>query len=366
VATAITEELAFWRSEDSANPDIETLRALRPSLQTVEGSLLIGISTPYSKSGALFSMFKEHYGKPGPTLIWKAASSVMNPTLSLQKIDGLIAEDPEAGRAEWLGEFREDISTFIPTDLVEGLVIPGRIELPPITGVKYQAFADPSGGSSDSFTLAIAHRSEDRIIIDALRERRPPFSAEDVVSEFAETLHGYGVVRVTGDKYAGEWPSQSFKKFGVDYIPAEKTASEIYLEALPLLTTGAVELPDSKRLRAQLANLERRARPGGRDLIAHGPGTHDDLVNAVAGVLLMAGQKPKRLGRVFLPSRPPAESSSSDQRANPVPCADPKKFGPGRKEGKIFVSESAKKKTHDEIVQSDSARWRKPPPFEED
>jgi molybdate transport system substrate-binding protein len=35
-------------------------------------------------------------------------------------------------------------------------VSPGRRELPPVTGAHYVAFADPSGGSADSMTLAIA------------------------------------------------------------------------------------------------------------------------------------------------------------------------------------------------------------------
>jgi hypothetical protein len=36
--------VAFWRSEDSTNPDFETLTALRPAMATVPGSILIGAS----------------------------------------------------------------------------------------------------------------------------------------------------------------------------------------------------------------------------------------------------------------------------------------------------------------------------------
>ena len=55
------------------------------------------------------------------------------------------------------------------------------------------AFVDPAGGSGpDAMTLAIAHkaRPDDRIIIDAVREMRPPFSPTVVVDEFAELLQG--------------------------------------------------------------------------------------------------------------------------------------------------------------------------------
>jgi hypothetical protein len=44
---------------------------------------------------------------------------------------------------------------------------------------------DPSGGSADAMTLAIGHRQGDVVVIDALRERRPPFSPDDVAAEFA-------------------------------------------------------------------------------------------------------------------------------------------------------------------------------------
>ena len=45
-------------------------------------------------------------------------------------------------------------------------------------------------------TLAIAHeaRPDDRIVIDAVREIRPPFSPT-VVGEFAELLKAYDVTK---------------------------------------------------------------------------------------------------------------------------------------------------------------------------
>jgi hypothetical protein len=48
----VFDETAFWRDETSAQPDIETYRAVLPSLATTNG-MLIGISTPYRKFGLL-------------------------------------------------------------------------------------------------------------------------------------------------------------------------------------------------------------------------------------------------------------------------------------------------------------------------
>ena len=66
--------------------------------------------------------------------------------------------------------------------------------------------------------------------------------------------------------------------------------SDLYLNLLPRVSDGTLELPDSKRLVAQLVGLERRTRTGGRDKVDHGPGGHDDLANSAAGALVMVAE----------------------------------------------------------------------------
>jgi len=88
-------------------------------------------------------------------------------------------------------------------------------ERAPLSETRYAAFVDPSGGSKDSFTLAIAHLSSDKIaVLDAVRECKPPFSPEDVVEEYSTLLKSYGINRIIGDRYAGEWPRERFKFTG--------------------------------------------------------------------------------------------------------------------------------------------------------
>src|SRR5208337_4328002 len=114
---------------------------------------------------------------------------------------------------------------------------------------------------------------------------------DQCVNEFAGLLQSYGIHKVTGDRYAGEWPREAFRKCGITYEPSEKTKSQIYVELLPLLNAGRVELLDHPRLIAQLCSLERRTARGGRDSIDHAPHAHDDVANAVAGALVLAGAK---------------------------------------------------------------------------
>ena len=288
VIAALLDEIAFWRSDDSANPAGEVVRAVRPALASLApDSLLLAASSPYSRSGALWDAYRRHFGKVGSrTLVWQAPSRVMNPSLPAELVADALQEDEEAARAEYLAEFRRDVAAFVDRLVVEGLVIPGRHELPPAEGVTYRAFVDPSGGSADSFTLAIAHKEGDAAVLDCVREVRPPFSPESVVEEFCALLKSYRVGTVTGDRYAGEWPREQFRKRGVTYEPSAKSKSELYLELLPLLNAGRLQLLEVPRLVPQLTGLERRTSRSGRDSVDHGPGGHDDLVNAVAGVLV--------------------------------------------------------------------------------
>lgn len=262
-------------------------------MATVPGALLLCISSPYARRGALWNTYRRHYGKEDPrVLVWKADTRSMNPSVDQSIIDAALAEDEASARAEYLAEFRRDIESFVDPESVAGVVVSGRRELPPARDVFYRGFVDPSGGSADSMTLAIAHADGERIILDLVRERKPPFSPDDVVQEFAATLKAYGIYEVEGDRYAGEWPRERFRVHGIHYVVAGKTRSEIYLETLPLINSGPsrVELLDNPRLISQLNGLERRTSRSGKDSIDHEPGRHDDLVNAAAGVIVAFGR----------------------------------------------------------------------------
>jgi hypothetical protein len=93
-------------------------------------------------------------------------------------------------------------------------------------------------------TLAIAHMEAERVILDPVRERKPPFSPDDVVKEFATTLKDYGITRVRGDRSGGMWPRERFAVHGVDYQPATQAKSDIYLSLLPIMNSGRVDLLD--------------------------------------------------------------------------------------------------------------------------
>ena len=292
VIAALLDECAFWRDEASANPDEEILAAIRPAMATIPGAMLLCASSPYSRRDILWRAFKEHWGRAdSDVLVWKAATRTMNPTVPQKVIDDALQEDPSKAGAEYLAEFRSDIETFVDREVVESAVVVGRHELAPVSGVQYVAFVDPSGSAADAMTLAITHREDDVVVLDALRERRPKFSPESVVSEFCGVLAGYGITEVVGDRFGGEWVIEQFRQHGISYQTSERAKTAIYAEFLAPLNSGRVELLDNARLTAELCGLERRTGRGtGRDIIDHAPGAHDDLINSAAGAVVLALQ----------------------------------------------------------------------------
>lgn len=286
VCAALCDELAFWPSDDAAEPDYAVLDALRPAMATIPGAVLLCASSPYARRGALWDAWRRWHGKDDArALVWQAATRTMNPTVPQHIIDDAIERDPASASAEFGAQFRTDVEALLTREAVEALVPPGVYERPPVSGTRYFGFVDPSGGSADSMTLAIGHREGEGAILDAVRERKPPFSPEAVTAEFAELLKSYDLSRVTGDRYGGEWPREQFRKHGITYEPAEKPKSEIYKDVVPIINSALADLLDNPKLINQLVGLERRTARGGRDSIDHAPGGHDDVANAVAGVL---------------------------------------------------------------------------------
>jgi hypothetical protein len=293
VLAAVCDEVAFWQVEGSSNPDKEILDALRPAMATVPGSVLLAISTPYARRGELWRAFERHYGQDSQTLVWQAPTSAMNPVVDERIITEAYASDALAAAAEYGAEFRRDVEAFLSAEAIAAVTFPDRRELAPIDGVRYLGFVDPSGGSQDSFTLAVAHVEDEIAVLDCVREVRPPFSPDQVAEEYANVLKRYRVREVTGDRYAGEWPRDRFRAHGIEYRTAKKTKSDLYREFVAPLNAGRVELLDHKILRAQLEGLERRVSRGGRDSIDHAPGARDDVANAAAGALVTALDRKK-------------------------------------------------------------------------
>ncbi|WP_245581917.1 hypothetical protein [Phyllobacterium phragmitis] len=287
--SAIADEVAFWHVEGSRNPDSEIIEALLPSLATT-GGMLIVISSPYARRGELYRTYRQNYGPTGDPsiLVTMAASRVFNPGLPEKVVRKAYARNPAVAAAEYGGAFRTDVEMLLSREVVEGAVQIGVSERGPTKGNAYFAFVDPSGGSNDSMTLAVAHREGGMAVLDVTLEQKPPFSPDATVASFSKVLKSYGLKTVTGDRYAGEWPRERFRQYGVTYEVSEMNKSEIYGAVVPAFNSGSVTLLDDDVTVDQFVGLERRTGRSGRDTIDHAPNAHDDVANAVAGALVGA------------------------------------------------------------------------------
>jgi hypothetical protein len=184
-------------------------------------------------------------------------------------------------------------------DVIESCVVAGRKVLPPEDGVTYYAFVDMSGGGADDSTLAIAHvNAQDRVVLDLLLDQGPrigkTFSPEEAVKKFADVLKLYRCHAVTGDRYAGEWPREQFRKLGIQYALSENNRSQIYGAFEPLLNAGEIEMLDLPKLTQQLIGLVLKG-----NKIDHPSGEHDDHANAAAGAIVSA-KAPQRCPGVYV------------------------------------------------------------------
>jgi hypothetical protein len=173
-------------------------------------------------------------------------------------------------------------SAYQPEPIMDAIAR-GIAVRPPERGMRYTAFVDMSGGSSDDAVLAIGHTDpEGTAVLDLVENQGAavPFNPNRAVDRFVRTLKRYGITRVMGDRYAGETFRAQFIEAGVGYVVESEPKSALYEAFEPVLNAGRVVLLDVPALEQQLLSLVWR---GGK--IDHQPGEHDDYANAAAGVV---------------------------------------------------------------------------------
>jgi hypothetical protein len=292
VFLAIMDEAAFMLSETSASPDTELYAAIRPAMLTIPGSRMIIISSPYRKAGLLWERYKKCFGENDDnTLVIQASVRELNPTISQEAIDAEVEADPATAVSELFGQFRDDIGSLMPLELIEASVDKGVMVRPPQKGFTYHCGVDPSGGVHDSFTAAISHAEDDgNIVLDALLEIKAPCDPVAACEQVAGLIKSFGLSECTGDKYSAQFVVSALARHGVTYRHSERDRSKIYADVLATFTSGRARLLDTpkNRLVVQFAGLQRTTSSMGRDKIDHQKGQKDDLANAASLAMVLA------------------------------------------------------------------------------
>jgi hypothetical protein len=305
IPVGVMDELAFFRLEGMIHSDAEIQASIRRGQIGFPNPKLIKVSTPYMKSGVLFDDFSRYWGADErDVLVWRMGSAEMNPTLA-GKLEQLRKLDPQRFAREYEAQFADDLAAFLGWEQIDRAVVRGRSELPPQPGMTYYAAVDPSGGGADAFTCSIVHGDEGTVVQDVLRGwvRRAGQSPDlrGVVAEIASLVKEYGLREVTGDRYAAGWVRQAFRDEAITYTESRLDKTAAYLELLPLFSRDQIAILEHARQERELQSLERRTRVGGKYVVDHPRGGHDDYANvlALAAAAVTATKRELRVGRFW-------------------------------------------------------------------
>jgi hypothetical protein len=295
----ILDEFAHFQTTDEGYQAARTVwRALTPSVAQFGplGYVLV-TSTPLWPSGPFYDLYRSGQMGGDPDLfVVRRPTWEVNSSISQEALAGEFLADPEGARVEYGAEFVEGLGAYLQPAAVQDAVVRGRRMLPPITGRRYVAAADPAfAAGGDAFALAIAHREGTgdgvRVVLDRLeawRGRSGPLSSDLVLDEIADLARLYGIRSVVSDQYAVVPLADGLRRRGV-HLQAQPLTNElkadIYGSIKRSLNLGQVELLDDPQLVAELIRLEVRPTPSGKPRIGAAGSGHDDRAMVVATVV---------------------------------------------------------------------------------
>lgn len=304
IPVAILDEIGVWNVE-GVNPDRAVVESLRPAMATFPRRRLVKLSSPWAKAGILWDDFERGWGTEDTrTLLWKAPTWYMNPTIPA---DYFVAEhdrDPDIARREYGAEFSEPIDAFLPWQSIKDAVDEKVVERSPNKDRQYRVAVDVAF-RTDSTVLCLCHREGDRVLVDVWREWRPVrgkvvLSLESLAKQVALVCRLYGVRNVVGDQFCAEPVREAFRRRGLAFSEVAFTARrwrrqtpddrrevgaskvDIFGAMKTLLLQGRLRLVDVPEGARQLRNLEVKRSFSGNEQIGAPAGQHDDYAAALA------------------------------------------------------------------------------------
>ncbi len=334
----IIEEAAQLPQDTSATPDSELVRAVRPGLARVPGSLLCVIGSPYAQRGELWRTWREKFGTDDPdVLVVQGPTLVLNPAFDAREVERAQRDDPVSAQCEYGAQFLSGVGSLFDDAALAACVVGGVRERAPgaSAGVRTGHVDASTGSGEDAWAAAVAETRGEGAALLAVRTWRPPFNPSVVAGECAEFFRSYHVVEVTRDQFAGGLVDDLMRRHGVDVRPAAMDTSSAYLQLVAAVNCGRVELLDHPALLRELRGLERRRGAAGKDRVTHPLRGHDDLAAASAFALVGALAEaevdedlllftPRRLARLAEQQR--AEREAAVQRPE-APAEEPETAG---------------------------------------
>ena len=300
-------EAAFFRDENFVVSDVELFRAVAPRI--LPGAKVFLESTPWSRSGLLYELWRENIGKP------TTATVALCPTPLMRAGDPHVADilrreevrDPENYAREFLAQFVDSVSALLAGADVDACVDRGVRERPPRPDVIYGASVDIGLRSDSSVVCAFHVEEKDRgpgfptlrmLVIDAVRILKPKplqrVSLDDVEAALAGVALRYRVVKVAGDMHYSDAiaPRLRTRGIGFEEVSMAPTSQEVRAHTLAsLVSSHAIRLLDDETLISELKDLRVERRSGGIVSVGASARKHDDVADCV----LLAAEAMQRL-----------------------------------------------------------------------
>lgn len=298
---AVLDEVGVWyQDSDSANPDYEIYRAVKPAQAQFPNRKLVGISSPWNKAGLLFRYYEagtngeraklaEQARFEGCLVAHAPTAASGNPTVSRSFLAVEATRDPRAFEREYLAQFQDSISGFLNTTLLSAAVTSGITQRLPEPNAYYVAAMDPAF-RHDAFAFTIVHVDPKRgIVQDVIIRELPtpgmPVDPAHMIRRVAALCKQYRVVVVYTDQYQLESLRYIAMQAGISLEGCDFTGgskAEIYGSLQSLVNQQRIKLLDDAEQLKELKSLEKRLLPGGGTQISAPLGMHDDLATVVA------------------------------------------------------------------------------------
>lgn len=187
-----------------------------------------------------------------------------------------------------LNQFAAADNALVTADDLTAAVMAGIASRPYDPDQRYAIGVD-LGRMVDASVLAVAHREEDRVVVDRvdrwLPTRLHPVRLETVEARLRSIQAEYGNSHVRMDPAKGEQMSQRLREDGVaveEFVFHENSIDKLATNLSRLFAERRISVPDVPDLMDELANVILKTSPSGRTRIEHHSGRHDDQAVAIA------------------------------------------------------------------------------------
>jgi hypothetical protein len=145
IGVALDESAFLPSNEDAATSDVSLLEALRPTLATTNGPMLL-TSSPLTTTGIVHELWEEFHGQANaPVLVVQAGTRDLNPTVRQSVIDKARARDGRTADREYGGQFIEPVAAYIDRETVMRCVDPGVLERVAMKNITYSCLTRRQG-----------------------------------------------------------------------------------------------------------------------------------------------------------------------------------------------------------------------------